>query len=60
MTDELVISGLEVSIGSKKILKGMTLTVKRRGPRADGPKRDREDSLPYALMGHPGYVVTAG
>ncbi len=44
MTDELVISGLEVSIGSKKILKGLDLTVKPgRGPCADGPERLGQD-----------------
>ena len=46
MTDELVISGLEVSIGAKKILKGLDLTVKQ--------------GEVHALMGHPEYRVDAG
>ncbi len=46
MTDELVISGLEVSIGDKKILKGLDLTV-------------RQGEV-HALMGHPDYTVTGG
>jgi Fe-S cluster assembly ATP-binding protein len=61
MTDELVIAGLEVSIGAKKILKGVDLTVRQGDVHAlMGPNGSGKTSLAYALMGHPDYVVTAG
>jgi Fe-S cluster assembly ATP-binding protein len=61
MTDQLVITDLEVSAGERKILKGLSLTVAQGEVHAlMGPNGSGKTSLAYALLGHPEYRVTAG
>ena len=61
MSEQLVISDLHVSVGDKPILKGVNLTMTRGETHAlMGPNGSGKSTLGSAIMGHPGYKVTAG
>jgi Fe-S cluster assembly ATP-binding protein len=61
MTDTLNITDLHVSVAGKPILKGVNLELRRGETHAlMGPNGSGKSTLGFAIMGHPGYEVTAG
>ncbi|MGB7537742.1 MAG: Fe-S cluster assembly ATPase SufC [Anaerolineales bacterium] len=61
MPSLLEIQNLQVNIGDKPLLKGVSLVIRQGEVHAlMGPNGTGKSTLAYALMGHPGYTVTGG